>query len=257
MQDAAPWYLEQSYREWASANGESIDPDRLAIVRATEAAYRNTYVYGNFISHVGSQTGAVNLVHYGFDNSASLARRGTLHFYNNTLSILNDQSNSWRIRLFDISAYDENSGVPAEETVDVFNNIIYFASESADTAASQFCFGRSSGTINLGLNWVSERWSDVDSLADCYANSIIQPTINGTENLVDVSGATMPIVPDTLAPVDIPTIRAQAQALPSTVSHQPVDRQYMRHLGAVSRTSTQDLGAAEPGSGQRARPRYK
>ncbi len=245
VQDAAPWYLEQSYREWASNNGETIDAERLEVVRAAETAYRNTYVYGNFINHVGSQTNVANMIHYGFDNTPALAHRGTMHFYNNTLSIINDRSDSWRIRLFDVSPYDENAGVPAEETIEVINNIIYFSSETTGASPSYFCLGRNSGTINFGVNWVSDNWSDVDTASNCYASGALLPIINGTENFVDNSGASMPIIVNTLAPNNIPTVREQAQGLPSSLRGHSVVNQYVRHLGRSSRSSANDLGAEQ------------
>jgi len=168
VEDAGPWYLEQAYRDWAAANGEAIDPTRLEKVRTAEAAYRETYVYGNFINHVGSQTSLSGLFHYGWDNDPEWARKGTLYFYNNTVSILNDRNDSWRVRLFDIYLYDESAGTPAEETVEVFNNIIYSANETAGADPSYFCLGRDSGTINLGVNWMTNSWDNQEARSECY-----------------------------------------------------------------------------------------
>ncbi len=245
VQDAAPWYLEQSYRDSAAANGEAIDPDRLARVQEAEAAYRNTHVYGNFFKHVGSETGAANLIHYGFDNDSTLSHKGTLHFYNNTMSIENDQSDAWRIRIFDVYANDENALIPADETIEVFNNIIYFDSETAGAAPSYICFGRASGTINLGVNWVSDNLNDPAAVSGCAMNNGMAPTINGLENLIDTSGEATPINTNTLAPVDLASIRGQAQAASAATASNPVTQQYVRHQNSTGRATSNDLGATE------------
>ncbi len=245
VQDAPSWYLEQSYRDWAEANNEAIDPERLLKVQAAEAAYKNTYVYGNFFQHIGSKSKAGKLIHYGYDNSPRYASKGTLHFYNNTMSIKNDQNDSWRIRLFDIRAYDEKAGVPAEETIEAFNNLIYFSNETAGSAASSLCFGSTSGTINLGINWVSDHWSDNAAFSDCYSNEQLMPTINGLGSLINSGETNIPIKPNTLAPNDIPSIRNQAQAASSATVDYPVMQQYSRHRNATTRSTLNDLGAAE------------
>ncbi len=207
VEDAAPWYLEDAYRQWARDNGESVDPERLAKVQAAEAAYRKTHVYGNLIRHVGSETPASNLIHYGWDNDPAYARKGTLYFYNNTLVLLNDRDDSWRVRLFDMYPYDEYAGTPAEETVEAFNNIIYHAAETPGATPSHLCLGRDSGTIELGVNWISDSWSNPESLTECYQNRL-HPIINGTERLLDTSGEPAPVNLDTLQPVDTGTTSA-------------------------------------------------
>ncbi len=246
VEDAGPWYIEQAYRDWASANGEAINPDRLQKVKAAEARYRKTYVYGNFIRHIGSKTSASNLIHYGYDNDPEYARKGTLYFYNNTISILNDLNDSWRIRLFDMYLYDENTGTPAEETIEVFNNIIYHSSETPGAEPSHFCLGRDSGTINLGINWITDSWQNPETQAECYPYINEQPTVNGAGNLIDTSGAPTPVDTKTLAPRDIPTIRNQGQPLPQSVgSSHPVTEQYVQHLDRKPRTVTSIPGAQE------------
>ena len=242
VEDAAPWYIEQAYRDWAAANNEPIDPDRLARVRAAEAAYRVTRVYGNFIRHRGSTTPASNLIHYGWDNDPALARQGTLFFYNNTMSLLNDRDDSWRIRLFDMYPYTDS---PALEKVEAFNNIIYFAAETDGAVASYLCLGRDSGTINLGVNWISSAWRAPGAEAECYPYPE-RPVINGADNLVDTDHDRQPIDTRTLEPYDLATIRDRAQPLPAAVgSDYRVVRQYLRHLRSEARPTQDDLGARE------------
>ncbi len=164
-----------------------------------EAAYRNTYVCGNFFRHVGSQTKVGSLVHYGWDNDPTLARKGKLHLYHNTVSIREDRRNSWRFRLFDMR--QSWNGDFSKEVAEAFNNIVYVASETAGEEPAYFCMSNDSGTVNLGVNWMTNSWDSQEARSECYpyANQGEQPTVNGAENLIDTSGAPRPIAPGSLA----------------------------------------------------------
>ncbi len=244
VEDAASWYIVDEYLK--SLGGARPDPDRLEKVRAAEAAYRKTYVYGNFIDHVGSKTIASSLIHYGYDNDPALARKGTLYFFNNTMSIRQDRSDSWRLRLFDIYLYDETKGTPAEERVELFNNIIYFTNETAGSEAAYLCLGRASGTIDLGVNWISDDWNGSEAMGECYPYAGESPVVNGVSNLIDTSSAEAPIDITTLLPVDTPQVRGRAQAMPSEIDAKySVRYTYVPHQKGEPRSSVNDLGAAE------------
>ncbi len=245
VEDAAPWYLESAYRQWANDNGESIDPERLEKVRRAEAAYRKTYVYGNLIRHVGSKTPAANLIHYGWDNDPEYARRGALYFYNNTLVLLNDREDSWRIRLFDMYPYDESRGIPAEEKVLAFNNIVYQAAETPGATPSYFCLGRDSGTIELGINWISNGWNAPGVQEECYGQEL-RPVITGTEKLLHTSGEPAPVNLETLEPVAASPVLGRAQQFPKEIgARYAVEMQYHMDGRVEPRPSAADLGAIE------------
>lgn len=244
VEDAAAWYIEQAYRDWAADNGETIDPARLEKVRAAEAAYRNTYVYGNFFRHVGSQTKAGSLVHYGWDNDSALAREGKLHFYHNTVSILEDRRDNWRFRLFDMRQSWE--GDFSKEVVEAFNNIVYFDSETVGEEPAYFCMSNDSGTVNLGVNWMTNSWDSQEAQSGCYASQGEQPTVNGAGNLIDISGAPRPIAADSLVSNDTPLLQGTAQSVPAEVNDKyPVTEHYVPHQKHESRNSVNDLGAME------------
>ena len=244
VEDAAPWYIEEEYLR--SLHGEPPDPERLERVRQAEEAYRTTYVYGNFFQHVGSRTEASALIHYGYDNDPGLSRMGTLYFFSNTVSIRQDRNDSWRIRLFDIYLYDEATLEPAQEKVELFNNIIYVTNETEGQDPAYLCLGRASGTINLGVNWISNEWEDPEAQAECYPYQGERPVVNGAENLLDTTDAEPPIDVATLLPHDTPMVRGTAQELPPPVAtDHPVRYQYVLHTGGRARESAEDLGAAE------------
>ncbi len=239
VEDSAPWFIEQAYLE--SLEGMAPDPKRLAEVRATEKRYRKSYVYGNLIRHVGSTSPASNLIHYGYDNDPTLSRRGTLYFYNNTLVLLNDRNESWRLRLFDIYPYDET---PGKERVEAFNNIVYVASETPGAAPSYLCFGRDSGDIHLGRNWVSPGWNDTDTISECYDHDT-SPTISGTENLLETTGMESPVNLETLMPKENPAIH-EIQPLPAALLNtHPVKYQYVKDRKGAPRPTQNTLGAIE------------
>lgn len=241
VEDAAPWYIEEEYRNWASANNEPIDSERLEKVRLAEEGYRKTYVYGNFFNHIGSQTIAGSLVHYGSDNDPELSRSGTLYFYNNTVSIQQDQSDLWRFRLFYLG--NRNATTPSQEVAEVFNNIVYFTPENS-SEPSYFCLNETNGgTINFGINWITNTWKDSRIVDECYYGVASDaPTVNGESNLVDTLGAPPPISQETLIPLNTPLIQGVAQ---STPVEYPVREQYVPHLKNRVRHTVDNLGAME------------
>ena len=246
VEDAAPWYIVDEYlRELGCSdvnNCPSIDAGRLQKVREAEAAYRKTHVYGNFFRHVGSETDAGNIVHYGSDNDPVLSREGTLYFYNNTVSIQEDRDDSWRFRLFYLG--NRNATTPSQEVVEMFNNIVYFTGENTNTPA-YFCFSDTNrGSVNFGVNWITDAWKDSGIVDNCYyGDATAVPTLNGADNLLDTAGAPEPIDQQTLAPRDTPLVQGTAQAIPAGLPG--VVRQYVRHQQGAPRNAVNDLGAME------------
>ena len=234
VEDAAAWYIEEEYRN----SGEPIDPERLEKVREAEAGYRKTYVYGNFFNHVGSQTKAGSIVHYGSDNDPALSRAGTLYFYNNTVSIQQDRDDEWRFRLFYLG--DRNATSPSREVVEMFNNIVHFTGENSNEPA-YFCLSDTNkGTINFGRNWMTGSWNAPDIVANCYyGEESDAPILNGVENLMDVYD-TAPIDQATLKPLAPVLGKAQEVSVPFKVTHQ-----YQEHLKSAPRNSVSSLGAME------------
>ncbi len=242
VEDAAAWYIEQAYLD--SLDGAEPDPERLEKVRQAEAAYRNTYVYGNFFRHIGSTTDAGNLIHYGYDNDPQLARRGVLYFFNNTLMMLNDREDSWRIRLFDVYLYDESAGTPAQETVEAFNNIFYLAPETPGQEPSYLCIGRESGLIKLGTNWISDGWQTELAQSECYPYET-RPRIEGAENLRSRPAQPAPVDTATLDPLPASDALASPQKLPEALAAHVPDLQYVPHLTARPRGPVTILGARQ------------
>ena len=243
VEDCAPWFLETAYREYLKAGSleDGPGPDRLEEVRAIESRYRKTFVYGNLIRHIGSRSPGSSLIHYGYDNDPAYARRGTLFFYHNTLVLLNDRSDSWRIRLFDIYPYDERAGKPASETVQALNNIVYLQSETAGAKASYFCWGRGSGTIRLRANALAGTWKSKEALLECYPDPL-RPRIEGTQDVIALPQP--PVDLETLAPRPVHSIARRAAPLPQLAAERhPPKNEYQRHQRSANRLDARDLGA--------------
>ena len=245
VEDAAPWYIVDEYLAELGCsdidNCPSIDPDRLAKVQAADAAYRVTHVYGNLFRHVGSETKAGNILHYGSDNDPSLTHAGTLYFYNNTISIQQDLNDAWRFRLFYLG--NRNDSQRSRETVEMFNNIVYFTGETG--TPSYFCLNdNNGGTINFGVNWLTDSWQNNDAISECYyGNASNGPTLNGLDRLIDVTTAAAPIDQHSLEPLNTPEIQGTAQEIPAGLP--PVNRQYVQHQQGEARSSSNNLGAIE------------
>lgn len=105
------------------------------------ASYRNTFVYGNLlIERDGS--GNRQVVHYGGDNGdESMYRKGTLHFYHNT--VYSDRTD--RTTLIRLSS--------AEESADVRNNVVYLESGGGNLEVLA-----DGGNMELRHNWLPTGW---------------------------------------------------------------------------------------------------
>ncbi len=245
VEDAAPWYIVKEYLSELGCtdinNCPGIDPDRLQKVQEAEAMYRKTHVYGNFFDHVGGQTDAGSMVHYGWDNDIALAREGILYFYHNTVSIQQDRNDSWRFRLFDMR--NNYGGTPkSRETIEAFNNIIYYRNETPGEDPAYLCMSNSGGTVNFGTNWISN-FNQGDSLANCYyGDAANAPTLNGLDNLLDGTNAPAP-ADSSLQTLNTPLVVGKAQTLPPAAM--PTNHEYKIHQNRNHRPSANDLGAME------------
>ncbi|MFN7139899.1 MAG: hypothetical protein ACK4UN_11230, partial [Limisphaerales bacterium] len=104
-------------------------------------SYRATHVYGNVLLEPNAD-GNKQIVHYGGDSGNLVNyRKGTLHFYNNTVvSRRPDQTT-----LFRLSTNDEFA--------DVRNNIFYVTNSGNSLALSD-----SVGQFHLAHNWLKPNW---------------------------------------------------------------------------------------------------
>ena len=200
-------------------------------------AYRSTHVYGNQIVKTGD-TGSV--IHYGGDHFGStpgghwgepLFRKGTLHFWNNTLLLKGMQA--W---VFQIST--------TEERVEAWNNVVHFAPSVVQRnlrmhqeVAAPWVGG---GVLNLGVNWISTGWQD----SDLWHR--VGGSVNGTHQLV--TGSILPLDATTLQPLFGSALVDRAAVMPPAVAAHPLLWQLGTNRRPVARSvngAGRDLGAVE------------
>ncbi len=215
-----------------------VEAEDFPLTATSLAAYRTTHVYGNQIIKNGD-TGSV--IHYGGDHFGSEPganwgepwfRRGTLYFYNNTLSITGTEA-----ALFQIST--------TLETVEAFNNIFHFASTVKERSLRMNQWGVGSawtpgGVLILGRNWASTGWQDSDQWHP------VPGALIGTGNLI--VGATAPFDPKTFVPLSGSAVLDVGTPIPSALSRHVPAYQLdgsLRPAVRVRRGAGDDLGAVE------------
>ena len=200
-------------------------------------AYRSTHVYGNQIVKTGD-TGSV--IHYGGDHFGSvpgagwgepLFRRGTLHFWHNTLLLRGTQA--W---VFQIST--------TEERVEAWNNAIHFAPtvtqrnlRMGQEVATPWVGG---GVLNLGVNWISSGWQDSDVWHP------VGGTLSGQYRVLN--GPAQPFDAVSMQPLAGSALVDRAAVAPAAVAGHPLQWQLDANRRPVPRPVRgvgRDLGAVE------------
>ncbi len=109
-------------------------------VLVTLPSYRKTYVYGNIL--IEQDGGNSQVLHYGGDSGdTEYYRKGTLHFYNNTLY----STRAGTTTLLRLSTNEEHA--------DVRNNILYVTATGDNLALLD-----EQGRLTLLNNWLKSSW---------------------------------------------------------------------------------------------------
>lgn len=132
-----------------------VDAEDSAPLVRDDPDYRVTLVEGNVFVNDAALHGPIlsNMIHYGGDSGLTdNYRKGELRFVDNTVIVRADQDEAsgvgrWQTSLFDLDTNDE--------TAVVTGNTFRVESVTPGAAATELAFGRSAGTIRLGVNWVS------------------------------------------------------------------------------------------------------
>jgi parallel beta-helix repeat protein len=207
---------------------------------AASPAYRDTYVYGNaLVSRPGH---AHTIVHYGGDSGVEdLYRKGTLHFFSNTVVHVADQEGPenvarWRSEVLQLASNGE--------TAEVYDNILFATAATPGATPSDLAMNRDIGTTRVGRNLVSPGFREwgYPERAD--------GTVEGWENLVEIPGNDPGFVDSAAGDFHLvagsPAIDAAGPA--DAAPGYPVDRQYLPDLAGQERTTAgaaPDMGAFE------------
>jgi len=132
---------------------------------ASQPAYSNTWVYGNLLVEPNDD-GNSQIVHYGGDGGdTTLYRKGTLHFFNNTVI----SRRTGNTTLFRLSSNNEKA--------DCRNNIVWVSG-----AGSSLAMLDSSGRLDLRNDWFKTGWVNSHSgLSGTISNlgGVITGTVPG------------------------------------------------------------------------------
>lgn len=181
--------------------------------------YDDSFVYGNVLVELDDD-GNRQLVHYGGDEDEAYFRKGTLHFYHNT--VVSERSGlAILVRLSS-----------AEATLDARNNILY-------AAAGGDAFGilEELGTASLQGNWLVSGWREGS------------PSYDGTVTATDNHEGTEPGFTDAAARDFTLTAGAEADGitvpLADAAATYPVEYEYRAPAGGAARAGTDSAGAFE------------
>jgi parallel beta-helix repeat protein len=204
-----------------------VDGEDSSVI-AGDPTYRTTHVYGNVLIEHANE-GNRQMVHYGGDSGATGSyRKGTLHFYNNTLVSLRTD----RTTLFRASTNDE--------TVDARNNIFY-----STAAGSTVSLADASGVFFLSRNWIKPGWvTSFGSFTGTVNNDGTMVT-GSSPGFVNEPGQDYRLASGSVC------INAGGNLHPAVLPQHNVVRQYVKHRTTESRPSDGlfDIGAYEFGSG--------
>jgi hypothetical protein len=193
---------------------------------ATDPSYRRTFVYGNVLVEADDQ-GNSQIAHYGGDSGVTGGyRKGTLHFFHNTL-VSTRSGNTTLVRL---STDDEHA--------DVRDNILY-----TTATGSHLAMVSTAGVLELRDNWIRDGWVDSHS----GGGTVIDhgSNVTGTDpGFADFAAGDFSPMPSS------PCVDRGGPLHPDAVpDHLPV-WQYLRHQRATVRPDdgALDLGALESGT---------
>ena len=227
---------------WIESGARTLDlvePEDSYEILMHKEGFHDTWVYGNIFINEQSEIYpfAVNMFHYGGDmGETEIYRKGTLHFFHNTVYIKADQPDVWYVRLFDLSTLDE--------TVVLRNNVFYL------NGTSDFYLARESGHhIFEGTNWISSGWTPhhPDAQWNPFYGTITTHTapLTGTD-----PEFTDPESHDFTLAFGSPLVDAAAPLPSSIAESHDIDRQYRIHGESITRTTKgdgPDIGALESG----------
>ena len=208
---------------WIESGNRQLDlvdaEDSTTLVN--DPSYRSTWVYGNVLVEPDG-AGNSQIVHYGGDSGTEAwYRKGTLHFYNNTV-ISTRAGNTTLLRL-------SSSG----EHADVRNNVIH-----ATAGGAYLAIFDDTGTVDLRTNWLPTGWRQCHCTPTGTVTDVGGQVTGADPGLVSLAGQDFHLTAGS-------TCRDAAGALASGAY--PVTREYVKHQRNVLRpvVGALDIGAYE------------
>lgn len=200
-----------------------VEPEESVAMSLKDPRYHDTWVYGNIMIS-GPEDGS-SLIHYGGDNGKeSTYRKGTLHFFHNTVVVEADAKKRWNTTIFRVETNDE--------TVDARNNVF------VRKGTTNLFLMKTTGKLVLGRNWISNGYGQFQ-----YADKA-DGKIEGEENLI--KGDDPAFADGELRVGAKSPLAAKAGPLPKDLpADHAITRQYVPHQTTEPRAATKTLGAYE------------
>ncbi|MCU7834277.1 MAG: right-handed parallel beta-helix repeat-containing protein [gamma proteobacterium symbiont of Taylorina sp.] len=223
---------------WIKAGARTLDlvePEDSYEILRNEPGFFDTWVYGNIIINEYSDQYpySVNMIHFGGDiGDESIYRKGTLHFFHNTVYIHMNQDQEWGISLFDLSSNDE--------TAVIANNIFYLDTDKGDPKP-EFYLARDAGNyIFESTNWLNFGWQN-SSPDNEWHKFIGAVTLNSEPITGSSPGFKNVSVYDFSISENSPAYNVSTE-LPSSMSNKhPVTLQYVTHQKSNPRSSGKNV----------------
>jgi hypothetical protein len=184
---------------------------------ADHEGYDTTLVYGNILWEPGDD-GNSQIVHYGGDGADSSSyRKGTLHFYQNT--VVSERSGTTTLLRLSTT----------EETAVLRNNVIH-----ATAGGHRLALMSGTGDVDLDLNWMTEGWIHTH-----------EATVDGTITEGETLTGTDPDLEEDFRPsADSPVLDASGPLAPGV---DEIIWEYLQHQAGQVRldAGSFELGALE------------
>lgn len=187
-----------------------VDAEDSKIIRE-DPRYRQTFVYGNVMIKRGG--GHTQVVHYGGDGQkASMYRKGTLYFYNNTVVSKRPDGT----QLFWIATNDE--------IVDARNNIFFTEGNGKSLALMR----NGKGILELSHNYFKSGFHKVAEAKDAIVRDDATSVLSSSPEFVDEKGEDFHLAPNS---------RCRGAAAKLAPAALPLEREYKKHQSSVAKPS--------------------
>ncbi len=221
-----------------------VNPQGGAALLVPDPRFQQTYVYGNVLVNGPPSVGGYNPVHYGGDDGLTQNyRKGTLHFYHNTVVLRSDQTGAqgrWRTILFRLDTNDE--------TADIRNNIFLNLPYTTGATPSELTLMQEYGVASFGVNWVSPGW--VRSNTALTFRGTVTGTANFLSNAANDPGFVDVAANDFRLRAGAPSLDVAWPLAPEVLPAHDLTHQYVVHQAGAPRPvvgAARDLGAFEFG----------
>ncbi len=228
--------IRYNWIEGAARLLDLVETEGAEDILMNEPDYHDVYVYGNvFTNYLKQDPFGGNMIHFGFDNSPDVAKRGNLYFYFNTVYIEGDETDWWNTRLFDVT--DDNDSTTQEGTVHMYNNIVH----KAGTTHLQMM--RDGGTLVYHANnWIVEGYEDLAYGATATIDTLTPPMTGTSPHFVDIPSENFHLASNS------PCIDSASPLPQHLLQKHPIEYQYVKHASREVRFTygaAKDLGAFE------------